>query len=530
VPSLPTTLLLTACLPALCAQDRPVSLRARLPDLLAHIHLPGGQDAGSRLLRRLVADPQLGACLAGSDAQDPLLAAVVVLQDVLARSTGEVELALTALQPRTTGCMPLVLFRSRLDAELRERVQALIARGAVVRPGRELEGRQIHELALPAAGTEQPLDQVGRTVELLLDGDDLLLSNSTTAMADWVRGAGSQPPAEPPSTGPAAATLFVDWARIAPRLAGRTNAAPWPPTFGELLLGWSGLASARDATVTFQPSDRGLRVAVRIGLGTDRRPAGWLAGATPADPAAISADMPAALDQGGTRSIASIAIALDPKSLFRPPPGPRSGRLHSMCDRLAGDLGRLGLDFDAQVLARLGPRAGVQLAVVAGKGSLRPMFLLQARTPRAAQQLLADLHLRLERLSMVVAHPVAAAKGVSTPVGTLHGGAASSTELLHARVPGLGEVHLAAIGSQLVCSPDAELITALRAAGPAGERAVPAGVLRELPAGERVGVIALDLRPLARGDEAPALFTRYAGTASLRDGALLLDLLAPSIR
>lgn len=542
---LPQTIPVLACLAVLPAQSM---LRERVPDLLAHLSIPAGSHTEAQRLRELCTDPALAALAADEDWREPLM----LLQGILARSTGEVELGLAALQPRADETdVPLLICRLQLSAQAQEIVQRVLARRDLIGRSRVLNGRAIYEIAGPgAAAGANPLQQVGTVVELLIDGQDLLISNSATALAAWVTHAPAE--AVPPTSSADAldATLYVALDKLAPRLgrwfegAADTAADRTAPTrvgrhhaFDSLgfWLGWSGLVSARDATLTLRPVAQGLELRIDVQVGGDG-PDGWLAAAAPAaDLDTLIAELPAAGAQPGTHVFATLAMTLDLPRLLSPrgpAGGPTGGgRLASMQGHLCGGVRGLGLDLEKQILSQLGSTFAVQLAASVEQGWIRPMFLLQTRSPKAAQRLIADLRGQFTRLGMVTAGTQPPVKGARTPTAPAHGGAPDTVESLHVSVPGLGEAYLAAVQSHLVCTPEPTLIDALRA------RTRTSAVdfaQHSSHAKAPFGAMTLDLRHLSPDRSSTStrssLLTRWHGTASWANGTLTCSLFAATPR
>src|SRR5262245_16982602 len=121
--------------------------------------------------------------------EGPAASAFGFVRGVLARATGEVEVALLGVMPATTGAdhaaagrggdMPLVVVRARLSTSDAERMRSVLADPLTAQPVRTLHGHQTYAL-VGDHGERGP----GWQIEAAVVGDDLVVANSGRGLED----------------------------------------------------------------------------------------------------------------------------------------------------------------------------------------------------------------------------------------------------------------------------------------------------------------------------------------------------------
>lgn len=364
-----------------------------------------GERAGP--VQRLLTDPALDRLLAGGDAAEPTPSgrALLLVRGVLARSRGELELALTGVVP--DGGQPLLVLRARLQPAEADRLQLALDQEQLAAPKRRI-GRHA-TYALRGGSSDRP----GREVELALVGADLVVGNDGTALQEVL----APPPARTAAGGnrgvlagdprfqamksqlpaaPGSLWWWGDWPRLRQRLDAPVEGVPgW-------LLGSSGLGAAHAvmASVAPQQADlqatmllafEGLRPPVpeagagRERFGPPRGPLGidgWFAATEPVPARTLLADLPA----GG---LGGLVLSVDLATV--------AGQSHEtghLLRELHRAFEQYGLDFDRNVRNRLGTRGTVQLHVARGPDAaaeVSAVYTLRTRNRKAAADLLADL-------------------------------------------------------------------------------------------------------------------------------------------
>jgi len=469
-----TSPLLLAILATVLAKAIPAQQGLRLVDLIEspmlYVSLEGddgarragapGADTSSPV-QRLLADPAFDALFApgtGSAAPGAAGKALTLVRGVLARSSGDLEIALTGVVPAAG--QPLLVLRARLLGDEAERLKGLFEATSpgqkLVEPHRVLGGRQTYTLLGSDGRGSRTTAGPGELVELALVGTDLMVANDTTAMQELLQ------PAQRTTTSrrvlaadprfqslkkrldvpPGSLLVYGDWQRLGQRLQTSSEGMP------AFLLEWSGLGSARgvmaslsgvDANFTGtmlldfdrppadRPADRGKPDAGKAdigkpdlgrrpgtGPGRDGRPPrrddrdgidGWFAAAQSVPARSLLDELP-----GG--GLGGLVLAVDLADIAM-----RSRRGEHMLHHLREAFREYGLDFERNVLGKLGERGTVQLLFRRGEGAaateLVSVYSARAKSRKAAAELFADLRRAAEQhgLGKIVGGATAAGRG-----------------------------------------------------------------------------------------------------------------------
>lgn len=390
----------------------------------------GAQDAGA------------GKVLASSATR-----ALTLVRGVLGRSSGDLELVLTGVVP--SAGQPLLVLRARLRKDDRERLRGVLDGADLAEPHRVLGGQKTWSLR---ANDRAAVAGPGELVELALVGDDLLVANDSTAMEELLAPVDQRTSAtskrlvlsaDPRFTSlrkrvqvPAGSLLvYGDWLRLGQRLQAATQkesgAGSELPSF---LLEWSGLGSARSVmaslsgvggdftgtllldfdhaergpewrTMPPRPDRGGHRDGPEHRGGPDRgapeRGApdrefrgesspidGWLAAAQSVPARSLLPELP-----GG--GLGGLVLAVDLADIAKRSPG-GIGMLHMLRDSFDD----YGLDFDRNVLSRLGSRGTVQLLFRRGDDAATEVvsvYSVRAKSKKAANELFQDLRRAVEQ-------------------------------------------------------------------------------------------------------------------------------------
>lgn len=360
-----------------------------------------GGDGAAGPVHALLADPAL-ASLLGDDqnGSSSLGRALVLVRGVVARSAGDLELAITSVIPADG--QPLLVLRARLQPGASARLGELLAGPDLATPQRRLGGVQTWKLR---GGEAAP----GREVELAVVGDDLVVANDIAALGDLLEPKQRTTTASPKvlaadprfvamqaqlTPGPGSLLVYGDWQRLGRRFAEWTDGLP------EALLGASGLDDARAVMASVVGSEQGFGITMLVDL--DRAPAephggergptgaggppscdidGWL-DAVRAVPART---LVTAMPDGG---VGSVVLALDVETLAT-----RSHKGARLLEDIAFAFNERGLDFQKKVLDRLGSVGAVQV-VFGGEAANRDgaaALVLRTKSRRAALDLFDDL-------------------------------------------------------------------------------------------------------------------------------------------
>jgi hypothetical protein len=387
-------------------------------------------------VQTLLADPALARLLGGSAPSSSTGRALALVRGLLARSPGEIEIALTSVLPANG--QPLLVCRVHLQSAEADRLQGLLAGPDLANPHRSLAGRATWTLR--GAEGARP-NGPGEQVELALVGGDLLLANDGTAMEELLV------PPEPRTSAtprlvlandprflslrkrldvPAGSLLvYGDWLRLGQRLQAKTEG------IAGAALEWSGLGSAKSVMASisglggaftgtllldFDQRERarpepsrpepsrpepsrpeplrpgregrdGRPFEPRDGMGPRGAEAtpidGWFAAAQPAAARTLLPELPI----GG---FGGLVLAVDFADVAR-----HSHRGRELRFELHEAFERFGLDFERNVIARLGSRGTVQLlfrsSEDAGTPEVVAVYAVRAKGKKAAADLFADL-------------------------------------------------------------------------------------------------------------------------------------------
>lgn len=342
-------------------------------------------------VRRLLADPALDRLLgfaAGGEARatpDSATGTLSLLKDLIARTAGELELAVTGFLPvqqgEARGHVPLLAFRARLSAAESQRMHDVLADPARARPGRQVGGSAIWTLA-----SRDPA-QPGRQVEVTLVENDLVVTNSVVAMDELLlpmttsasrrvlAGDARFRALRERLAAPAGSlVLYGDWPRLGSRLSALADG------LGGDLLEWSGLGAAAAVMAALSPGDDGLTGTMLLSFQGAAAIDGWFSSVQPVPARALSDALPA----GG---LGGLVLAMDPDRAA----GETGAAFRELVEDVLDDF---GLDFRRQVLGRLGQVGAMQVMFApAGSGAarLRAAYSLRARSRTAARELFDDL-------------------------------------------------------------------------------------------------------------------------------------------
>jgi len=360
--------------------------------------------AGERAsVHQLLADPALDLLFGSELASTASGRALTLVRGVLARSSGELELAMTSVVPASG--QPLLVFRARLQPTESQRLQGLLDGPDLATPHRSLGGQRTWSLRSPRRPTGP-----GELVELSLVGDDLLVANDMTAMEELLvppsPRTGNRTSAGAParqvlaadprytslkrrmSVAPGALLLYGDWQRLGQRLQTSSSGLP------AALLEWSGMGSAQSVMASVSVVGSSYQGTLLLDFDLPRAASGvatsaaspidgWLAAALPVPARTLVADLPGA-------GFGGLVLAVDLADVAR-----RSHRGQELIHELRHAFHRFGLDFERNVLGRLGTRGTVQMLFRQQDTSRTPeivaVYAVRAKNRKAAADLFADL-------------------------------------------------------------------------------------------------------------------------------------------
>lgn len=376
-----------------------------------------GAGAQRRTVQRLLADPAFDAILGGGAARRATTSstqALGLVRGVLARSSGEIEIALTGVVPGLG--QPLLVLRAQLSADEAERMRGVIAdpKAGLAAQHRVLDGRQTYAM-LGADGREP--DGPGQQVELALVGHDLVVANDATAMEELLardkRTAATRQVLSSDSRFvrlqrrldvPAGSlVVYGDWQRLGKRL--QTEAGDGALGVPSFVLRWSGLGAARGVMASLSGDESDFTGTVLLefdgaGAGEARqRPRrgdlgidGWFASALSIPAKTLVRDLP-----GG--GLGGLVLAIDLPDIAR-----RSHRGAELLHHLRDSFKTFGLDFERNVLSRLGARSTAQLLFRPGVGNAPTVtdsiYAVAAKSRKAAGDLFTDLRRAAEQNGM----------------------------------------------------------------------------------------------------------------------------------
>ena len=535
--------------------------------------IPPGQAATSPAaspVQKLLADPAFDTLFGRDGAGEGSAGrALTLVRGVLARSSGDLELALTGVLP--AGGQPLLVLRARLQNGEAARLQGLLDGPDLARHQRVVGGHQTWSLRSRASRAVEP--GPGELVELSLVGDDLMVANDMTAMEELLGPADQRTAAtsrrlvlsaDPRFTSlkkrldvPAGSLLvYGDWLRLSQRLQTSTEGLP------SFLLSWSGLGSARSVMASVAGSgsdftgtmlldfdrdaardagsgrpDRGRpehgrpdggrpdggRPDRHDGPGGPVGPGGpgpgpggepnaidgWFGAAQSVPARTLLSELPAS-------GLGGLVLAVDLAQIAQ-----RSRRGMGMLRELHDAFEEFGLDFERNVLSQLGTRGTVQLLFRRGGDAaateLVSVYSLRAKSRKAAADLFADLRRAAEQRGMgkiVVAGAARDRKGVDV------------LELSHRR--GDRPTCLAILEDLVLVGADADSLVQViddgkRAAKQRGKRDAAVTAAVQSIGGENVaGLFDLDFTPLF--ERVVAAFGAGSSSGGTADSAARLDL------
>ncbi len=398
--------------------------------------LPAKERASSGPVQRLLADPAFDALLGpnGGAGEGSAGRALALVRGVLARSSGDLEIALTGVLP--AGGQPLLVLRARLHDGESTRLQGLLGDSTLAQPQRQLAGQQTWSLrgAVGAAAAGP-----GGLVELTLVGDDLLVANDATAMEELLQVPDQRTSATSTrqvlsadprflslkkrlSVPPGSLLVYGDWVRLGQRLQTSRDGLP------SFLLGWSGLGSARsvmasvagvgadftgtmlldfdrpaggpdagDADARLPRPEHGGRESREGRPGHERSAIdGWLGAAQPVPARTLLPELP-----GG--GLGGLVLAVDLADMAQ-----RSFGGKGMMRALHEAFFDFGLDFERNVLDQLGTRGTVQLLFRRGGAEaateLVSVYSMRAKSRKAAADLFQDLRRAAEQRGLAKLH------------------------------------------------------------------------------------------------------------------------------
>ena len=392
--------------------------------------------AGSGTIHQLLADRSLDAVFGvGADAegrQSGSQQALGLVRSMLGRGARQLELAMTGIVAQKG--LPLVVLRARLSHDQADTLRLQLEGAASLAvPSRKLNGSQTYTFV----GGENR--SAGEVVEMALVGDDVVVSNDTTAMREVLEPVpavtGTQSTRRVLSADPQFRALrerldvpagsllaFGDWQRLGRRLASHLDGVP------AQLLSSSGLGSARSVMMSIAPANQDLAATLLLdfevgehvgesrgeGASSDGRRSlgikGWLDASTAVSAKNLLRELP----QGG---LGGLVLSLDLTAVAAH--SPRSS--HMVWDLRDAYTG-FGLSFERNLLDRLSSRGTVQLhfdaagvssaadgsglggsglggSGLGGSGhgasvavaSVHPVYSIRAKSRTAAEDLFSDL-------------------------------------------------------------------------------------------------------------------------------------------
>jgi len=480
-------------------------------------------------VQKLLADPALGVLLGGSDAAGATRALALV-RGLLTRNSGELEIALTGVVPN--GGQPLLVLRARLLQSESKRLREVLDAGELAAPGRRFGANKAYRLRDAASQESAGRDGIGHEVELALVGDDLVVGNDTLAFATLLdpakptavtsatprQGLAADPRYQVLSTqskvGAGALRVYVDWPRLGQRLRPSLDGLPGA------LLSSSGLGSARGVMLTVEGNGGAFAVKLLLDLpndlpnhtagdrGHDGRTrvagaepdalsdlAGWLATVQPVAPRTLVNELP-----GG--GLGALVLSVDLARMLA-----RSHSGEHLLHDLEHAFDEYGLDFQRNVLSRLGAQGTVQLQLARSEragAELRSVYALRTKGRNAAVDLLGDVRRATE----------AAGIGRIVPMRERR------IELVEIRSAGphASVAYVAAHEDDLLLSSDAESLAAaiddMRSAGRARTRRdqIVGNAVQALGSERVAGLFDVDLAPL---------FTQFANAVAASGGTRL---------
>lgn len=303
---------------------------------------------------------------------------LALVRGVLRHGARDFEMVMTGIAPGRG--VPLVVLRARLRQGQADQLrESFGASDSPARPGRELGGHRTFEI--PSRIGAGP----GRGLELALVGDDFVIGNDSRALAEVLapepqRTAAGQPERRVLSSDPRFRALrdrldlpsgsllaYGDWQRLGRRLGAQFDGVP------AQLLGSSGLGSASSVMITVAPvaahdSESGFDATLLMSFaaGDDRHEPhresgreprfgrgpsidGWFAATKPVEVRQLMRELPRS-------GLGGLVLSVDLRAVAS-----HSHRSSRMVWGLHEAFDEFGLDFERNVLERLGERGTVQL-------------------------------------------------------------------------------------------------------------------------------------------------------------------------
>ncbi|MFK7741673.1 MAG: hypothetical protein AB8H80_15250 [Planctomycetota bacterium] len=403
----------------------------------------GRAKSGSSAVLDLLTDPALDVVLAGGaigrDAQGAPQAAgkspmLSVVRSVLRHGASDVELVMTGIV--AGGGTPLLVLRARLEHAQAERLRgSLESASGAARPSRQLGAHQTYTVPQPAGqASRKPSERVGQELEMAVVGDDFVIGNDGSAMRElldpMVERTSAAPSRRVLSADPSFCSLrdrlevpsgslivYSDWRRLSRRLQSTMAGMP------AQLLGSSGLGSASSLMISVAPatvSGAGAKnaadFAATLLLGFDTSAVehtaeqqrvidGWFDATRPVPARELLRGLPKSGLGGLVLSVDLCEVA------------GRSDRSASLAWELRQAFNAFGLNFDRNLVDRLGSRGTVQLhfgADLESKdqafSSISAVYAVRAKNRAVASDLFADLRRVVEDADMGKLHEVRAGK------------------------------------------------------------------------------------------------------------------------
>jgi len=336
--------------------------------------------------------------------------ALKLVRGMLELGVGEVELALTGIVGRDGD--PLVVMRLSLQTKTAGRWRERLEQDpSLATPSRRIGGKQTYRLTDGGGASAMG---IGDVFEVAFVDDDLVIGNDTSAMREVL-----EPRVETSAlatrrvlsadpqfqelrrrmNAPVGSLLaYGDWRRLGSRLRSHVAGA------SVQLLESSGLGAASAVMMTISPSaddDFAATLLLDFGEGgADRDIDGWFAATEPVAARKLLRELP----RGG---LGGMVLSVDLKAVAAA--SPRSSFL--VWD-LRGAFSDYGLDFERNVLDRLGDRGTAQLHFAplpasakqpAGAGAfaaVSPVFTLLAKNRKDAADLFGDLRRVVEKTDL----------------------------------------------------------------------------------------------------------------------------------
>jgi hypothetical protein len=340
-----------------------------------------------------------------------------------------------------SGGQPLLVLRARLRADEASRLGAVLQAGELASAAGRIGNHDVFRLRQQSVATGP-----GQDVDLALVGSDLLVANDSTAMREVLAPAPARTAAsssrrvlatdggyralsQRAATGPGALRVYVDWRRLRDRLQasvdgvpgallrssgldaahavmatvtaaaatpGATGSTPGQPATGPAA-GAPAANGAAGFTATLLLDFPGEAGSAALGGGRPGVPrpvpfdrphpelapdGGWLRTLRPLPVRALLGELPA----GG---VGGLVLSIDLQAAAA-----RSHEVGHLLHDLAHEFEHYGLDFERNVISRLGAHGTMQLQVGRAADAaveLRAIYAVRGKSKKAAAELFADL-------------------------------------------------------------------------------------------------------------------------------------------